>query len=84
MFVVSTPTVSSLYHSLFASDEIFKDSQVNTHVPYSGNLSRVKTFANLTVSGQFAKDLTSKSFIEYSNVVINGRVIDVSHHSRKF
>ena len=31
---------------------------------YSGNLSRVKTFANFVVLGQFAKILTAKMLIE--------------------
>ena len=31
-------------------------------VPYSGNLSRVKTFANFAVSVQFAKVLTRENF----------------------
>ena len=62
-------------------------------IPHSGNVSRVKTFANFVVSGQFAnfvvsgqfaKVLTAKIFIEYGDVIINGRVIVVSHTSRKF
>ena len=44
-------------------------------LPYSGNLSRVKTFTNFTVSGQFAKVLIAKIFIEYGGIIINGRVI---------
>ena len=44
-------------------------------IPYHcGNLVRVKTFANFAVSGQFAKALTAKIFIEYGGVIINGRV----------
>ena len=54
------------------------------YLPYSGNLSWVKTFANFAVSGQFAKVLTAKIFIEYGGVIINGRVIVVSHNSREF
>ena len=50
-------------------------------VPYSGNLLQVKTFA---VSGRSTKVLTAKIFIEYGGVIINGRVIVVSHNSRKF
>ena len=53
-------------------------------VPYSGNLSRVKTFVNFVVLGQFAKVLTAKIFIEYGGVIINGRVIVVSHNLQKF
>ena len=55
----------------------------NAIVPYSGNLSRVKAFANLAVLGQFAKVLTTKFFIEYGGI-INGCVIVVFHNSRKF
>ena len=44
---------------------------------YSGNLSQVKTFA---VLGQFAKVLTARIFVEYGAVIINGRVIVVSHN----
>ena len=47
------------------------------YLPYSGNLSRVKTFVNFAVSGQFAKVLTEKIFIGYHGVIINGRVIVV-------
>ena len=50
-------------------------------IPYSGNLSRVKTFANFAVFGQFVKVLTTKIFIEYGGIIINGRVIVVSHNS---
>ena len=46
-----------------------------TDVTYGGNLSRVKTFANFAVSGQLAKVLTMKIFIEYGGVIINGRAI---------
>ena len=46
-------------------------------IPYSGNLSRVKTFANFAVLRKFAKVLTAKIFIEYGGIVINGRVIVV-------
>ena len=52
------------------------------YIPYSGNPSRVKTFANFAVSGQFVKVLTAKIFIEYVGVIINGRVIVVSRNSR--
>ena len=45
---------------------------------------RVKTFANLSVSGQFVKVLTAKVFIEYVGVIINGPVIVVSCNSQKF
>ena len=54
------------------------------NVPHSGNVSRVKTFVNFAVSGKFAKVLTAKIFIEYGGVVIDGRVIIISHNSRKF
>ena len=50
-------------------------------VPYSGNLSWVKTFINFAVLGKFVKVLTAKIFIEYGAVIINGRVIVVSHNS---
>ena len=53
-------------------------------VAYSGNLSRVKTFANFTVSGQFVKIFSAKIFIEYGSIIINGRVIVVSPNSQKF
>ena len=54
-------------------------------IPYSKNLSRVKSFANFAVSGQFARVLKTKIFIEYGGVIIiNGRDIVVSHNSRKF
>ena len=56
----------------------------SVHVPYSGNFSRMKTFANFTVSRQFAKVSTVKIFIEYRGVIINVRVIVVSHNSQKF
>ena len=42
---------------------------------YSGNLLQVKTFTNFVVSGEFAKVLIAKIFIEYRGVTINGRVI---------
>ena len=45
---------------------------------YSGNPSRMKTFANFVVSGQFVKVLTAKIFIEYVSVIVNGRVIVIS------
>ena len=54
------------------------------NIPYSRNLSRVKTFANFVVLRQFAKVLTAKIFIEYGGIIINGRVIVVSHNSRRF
>ena len=37
-------------------------------IPYSGNLSRVKTFANFMILGQFAKVLTMKILIECMGV----------------
>ena len=52
---------------------------VRKYTPYSGNLSRVKTFANFAVSGQFAKVLTAKIFIQYEVVSVNERVIILDH-----
>ena len=49
-------------------------------IPYSRNLSQLKTFA---VSGQSAKVLTAKIFVECGGVIINGHVIVVSHNLRK-
>ena len=51
---------------------------------YSRNLSRVKTFTNFAVLGQSVKVLTTKIFIEYGGVLINGRVIVISHNSWNF
>ena len=53
-------------------------------LPFNQNLSRVKTFANFTVPGEFAEVLTAKTLFKYNGVIINGRVIVVSHNSRKF
>ena len=49
---------------------------------YSGNLSRVETFANFVIAGQFGKVLTAEISIEYDGVVINGRVIIVGNGDR--
>ena len=57
---------------------------VDPAIPYSGNLLPVKTFAIFAVSGKFGKDLTEEILIEYGGIIINGRVIVVSHNSRKF
>ena len=43
----------------------FSPLQFAGEIRYSGNLSRVKTFANFAVSGQFEKVLTVKIFMEY-------------------
>ena len=49
-----------------------------------------KTFVNFAVSEQYAKKpLTAKVFIakistEYCGIIINGRVIVISHNSQKF
>ena len=39
----------------------------------------MKTFANFSVLGQFAKVLTAKISIKYGGVIINGRVIIVDN-----
>ena len=44
----------------------------------------MKTFENFAILGQFVKVLTAKIFIEYGAVIINGRVIVVSHNLRSF
>ena len=48
-------------------------------IPYKGNILWVKTFTNFTISGQFTKVLTAKTFIEYGSVIINGCVINLNN-----
>ena len=69
---------------IFVKSNHYKYTYSYLYLPFSGNLSRVKTFANFMVSGQFAKVLTAEIFIGYCSVIINGRVIVVFHNSRKF
>ena len=53
-------------------------------VPYSGTFSRVKTFTNFTVLGQFANVLTAKFFIEYGGVIINGVSLSFPTNRKSF
>ena len=61
-------------------DQLLHGVACRLELPYSGNLSRMKTFANFAVSGQFAKVFTAKTFIKYGGVIIDGRVIVVSRN----
>ena len=58
------------------------------HVPYSGNLSRVKTFANFTVLAQVVKVLNAKILIECEGGQYNTRVningCKLPHRKRSF
>ena len=55
------------------NDQCHANTNLKLYVPYSGNLSRVNTFANFAVSKQFVEVLAAK--ISMRRVVINGRVI---------
>ena len=66
-------TPAAIFLKVMQSDEL--------DIPYSGKLSQMKTSVNFAVWGHFAKVLPAKIFIEYSDVIINGHVIVVSHNS---
>ena len=83
-FTLLLLALTTVQQAIEASESSNVIISIYVMLPYSGNLSPVKTFANFAVSGRFAKVLITKIFIDYADIIINGRVIVAPHNSRKF